>query len=143
VANPAEPRSLADHLDGVEAVSLLWAFVGADDAEEVVRVLAGKGWRIVYPSGEAAGKRPDAFWAQVDIDERDIAATPPTCSPSWPPPRQPSNPVTVCSNAFAGAAAPDRALPSGRRSESRSKPPALSSRLRRRATVTILTWQPM
>lgn len=50
VANLREPRSLADHLDGVEAVFLLWPFVSADGAEEQ------KGC-TVQPSGSYARSR--------------------------------------------------------------------------------------
>ena len=60
------PHGLATHLDGVDAVFLVWPFLTADGATELVEVLAAPGPRIVYLSAEAAGRRPDSFWAQVE-----------------------------------------------------------------------------
>ena len=62
----SDPQTLAQHLDGVDAVFLVWPFLSADGAEEVVGVLATPGRRIVYLSAEAAGRRPDSFWARVE-----------------------------------------------------------------------------
>jgi uncharacterized protein YbjT (DUF2867 family) len=62
----SDPHTLAGHLDGVGAVFLVWPFLGADGAEEAAGVLAAPGRRIVYLSAEAAGKRPDSFWALVE-----------------------------------------------------------------------------
>jgi uncharacterized protein YbjT (DUF2867 family) len=36
----ADPQGLAEHLNGVEAVFLVWPFFGADGADEVVATLA-------------------------------------------------------------------------------------------------------
>lgn len=60
------PHALAAHLDGVNAVFLVWPFPSADGATELVEVLAAPGRRIVYVSAEAATRRPDSFWAEVE-----------------------------------------------------------------------------
>jgi uncharacterized protein YbjT (DUF2867 family) len=60
------PHALAQHLDGVDAVFLVWPFLTADGASELVQVLAAPGRRIVYLSAEAASRRPDSFWAQIE-----------------------------------------------------------------------------
>jgi uncharacterized protein YbjT (DUF2867 family) len=44
----ADPQGLAEHLNGVEAVFLVWPFFGADGADEVVATLAAHTRRIVY-----------------------------------------------------------------------------------------------
>jgi uncharacterized protein YbjT (DUF2867 family)/predicted enzyme related to lactoylglutathione lyase len=61
-----DPSTLAGHLDGVDAVFLVWPFFEADGVAAIVDVLAAPGRRIVYLSAEAAEKRPDSFWAQVE-----------------------------------------------------------------------------
>lgn len=66
VGDLAEPRRLAPHLDGVDAVFLVWPFLSAQDVEQVVDVIAAPGRRIVYLSAEAGGRRPDSFWALVE-----------------------------------------------------------------------------
>jgi uncharacterized protein YbjT (DUF2867 family) len=66
VGDLAEPERLAPYLDGVEAVFLLWPFLDAENVERVVDVIAAPGRRIVYLSAEAAGRRPDAVWGQVE-----------------------------------------------------------------------------
>jgi uncharacterized protein YbjT (DUF2867 family) len=65
-ADLANPRSVAEHLDGVGAVFLVWPFFSADGAEEVVSTLAGNAQRIVYLSAEAASGRPSSFWATIE-----------------------------------------------------------------------------
>jgi uncharacterized protein YbjT (DUF2867 family) len=60
------PQGLAERLDGAEAVFLVWPFFSADGASEVVGTLGRHARRIVYLSAEAAGKRPDSFWAGVE-----------------------------------------------------------------------------
>src|SRR5207248_8974106 len=60
------PRSLARHVEGIDAVFLVWPFFSADGAEQLVATLAANDRRIVYLSAEAASKRPDSFWAQVE-----------------------------------------------------------------------------
>jgi uncharacterized protein YbjT (DUF2867 family) len=60
------PRSLVEHLAGAEAVFLVWPFFSTDGAEEVLDLLARHERRIVYLSAEAAGKRPDSFWAAIE-----------------------------------------------------------------------------
>jgi uncharacterized protein YbjT (DUF2867 family) len=62
----ADAQGFAEHLDGVEAAFLVWPFFSADGAGEVVDALARSSRRIVYLSAEAAGKRPDSFWAAVE-----------------------------------------------------------------------------
>jgi uncharacterized protein YbjT (DUF2867 family) len=61
-----DPRGLAESLDGVDAAFFVWPFFGADGADEVVDVLGGRVGRVVYLSAEAAGDRPDSFWARVE-----------------------------------------------------------------------------
>ena len=61
-----EGRRLAGHLDGVEAVFLVWPFFSDDGIDDVVDVLAGRGRRIVYLSAEAVVHRPDSFWAGAE-----------------------------------------------------------------------------
>jgi uncharacterized protein YbjT (DUF2867 family) len=65
-ADLTDPGTLAEHLGAVEAVFLVWPFFSPDGAEEVVNMLAKDKRRIVYLSAEAAGKRPDSFWAAVE-----------------------------------------------------------------------------
>jgi uncharacterized protein YbjT (DUF2867 family) len=62
----SDPQGLAEHLDGVHAVFLVWPFLSAEGAGEVVDTLARDARRIVYLSAEAAGRRPDSFWASVE-----------------------------------------------------------------------------
>ncbi len=62
----ADPKSLGEHLEGVEAVFLVWPFFSPEGADEVVDILAMRARRIVYLSAEAAAKRPDSFWARVE-----------------------------------------------------------------------------
>jgi uncharacterized protein YbjT (DUF2867 family) len=50
----------------VDAVFLVWPFLIADGATELVEVLSAPGRRIVYLSAEAAARRPDSFWALVE-----------------------------------------------------------------------------
>ncbi|XRQ08727.1 SDR family oxidoreductase [Actinomadura welshii] len=76
-ADLADPESLRPHLDGVEAVFLIWPFVdpaaAAQLAPRVVDVLAGAGSpRVVYVSAASAEADPDSFWAVV---ERAITAS--------------------------------------------------------------------
>ena len=62
----SEPEGLGAQLDGVDAAFLVWPFFGAEGADEVVDLLARAARRIVYLSAEAAGKRPESFWARVE-----------------------------------------------------------------------------
>jgi uncharacterized protein YbjT (DUF2867 family) len=62
----SNPQRLGEHLDDVRAVFLVWPFFSAKGADEVVQLLAKRVRRIVYLSAEAAGKRPDSFWARVE-----------------------------------------------------------------------------
>lgn len=66
VGDLSDPQSVADHVGGVDAVFLLWPFMTADHAQELADVLSEGGRRVVYLSAEAAGRRPDAFWARVE-----------------------------------------------------------------------------
>jgi uncharacterized protein YbjT (DUF2867 family) len=43
----SDPKSLAAHLDGIEAVFLVWPFFTDEGAGEVVDTLAGHARRIV------------------------------------------------------------------------------------------------
>jgi uncharacterized protein YbjT (DUF2867 family) len=61
-----DPKGLGEHLDGVEAVFLIWPFFTGQGADEVVDILASHARHLVYLSAEAAGRRPDSFWAAVE-----------------------------------------------------------------------------
>jgi uncharacterized protein YbjT (DUF2867 family) len=69
-ADLSDPGSLAPHLEGVEAMFLLWPFTSpeaaADLAPIVVKTIAQHVGRIVYLSAQAAAKQPDSFWAEVE-----------------------------------------------------------------------------
>jgi uncharacterized protein YbjT (DUF2867 family) len=70
-ADLADPDSLRPHLEGVEAVFLIWPFVDPAGATElaprVMDVLAGAGApRVVYVSAASAETDPDSFWAVVE-----------------------------------------------------------------------------
>ncbi|MFE9694927.1 SDR family oxidoreductase [Micromonospora sp. NPDC005806] len=76
-ADLADPETLRPHLDGVQAVFLIWPFVDAAAAAQlaprVADVLASAGsLRVVYVSAASAEADPDSFWAVV---ERAIAAS--------------------------------------------------------------------
>jgi uncharacterized protein YbjT (DUF2867 family) len=62
----SDPHTLAGCADGADAVFLVWPFFTAGGADQVVRILAAPGRRIVYLSAEAASRRPDSFWALVE-----------------------------------------------------------------------------
>jgi uncharacterized protein YbjT (DUF2867 family) len=53
-------------LDGVDAVFLVWPFLSADGASEVVATLSERARRIVYLSAEAVTRRPGSFWEKVE-----------------------------------------------------------------------------
>jgi uncharacterized protein YbjT (DUF2867 family) len=57
---------VAAQLDGADAMFPLSPFFGDEGAAEVVDALASNAGRIVYLSAEAAGGRPDSFWAAVE-----------------------------------------------------------------------------
>lgn len=76
-ADLAEPETLRPHLDGVEAVFLIWPFVDPTAATQlaprVADVLASAGSpRVVYVSAASAEADPNSFWAVV---ERAITAS--------------------------------------------------------------------
>jgi uncharacterized protein YbjT (DUF2867 family) len=60
------PDLLAEDLDGIDGVFLVWPFLIADGADDVVEALAGRAQRVVYLSAEPASHRPDSFWAVVE-----------------------------------------------------------------------------
>jgi uncharacterized protein YbjT (DUF2867 family) len=60
------PDELAQHLDRVDDVFLVWPFLTPDGADELVSTLEARTRRIVYLSAEAAGRRPESFWALVE-----------------------------------------------------------------------------
>jgi uncharacterized protein YbjT (DUF2867 family) len=62
----SDPAGLIEHLEGVETVFLVWPFFTDEGAAELVERLAKRTRRIVYLSAEAAGERPDSFWALVE-----------------------------------------------------------------------------
>jgi uncharacterized protein YbjT (DUF2867 family) len=76
-ADLADPDTLRPHLDGVQAVFLIWPFVdpaaAAQLAPRVADVLASaRSPRVVYVSAASAEADPDSFWAVV---ERAITAS--------------------------------------------------------------------
>src|SRR3954447_25921730 len=70
----AKPDELEGQLNGVDEVFLVWPFLKSDGAEQVVHTLARTARRIVYLSAEAAGRRPDSFWAAVERAVENSAA---------------------------------------------------------------------
>ncbi|WP_262283462.1 SDR family oxidoreductase [Micromonospora sp. MA102] len=67
----ADPETVRPHLDGVEAVFLIWPFVDpgrtAQLAPRVAAVLASAGSpRVVYVSAASAEADPGSFWAVVE-----------------------------------------------------------------------------
>jgi uncharacterized protein YbjT (DUF2867 family) len=69
-ADFADPGSLEPHLEGVEAVFLLWPFTSlraaANLAPRVVEVIAQHVPRIVYLSAHSAAGQSDPFWVRVE-----------------------------------------------------------------------------
>ncbi|WNM41721.1 NAD(P)H-binding protein [Micromonospora halotolerans] len=70
-ADLADPETVRPHLDGVEAVFLIWPFVDpattAQLAPRVAAVLASAGSpRVVYVSAASAEADPGSFWAVVE-----------------------------------------------------------------------------
>ncbi|RKN43468.1 NAD(P)H-binding protein [Micromonospora endolithica] len=65
-----EPATLAPHLDGVDAVLLVWPFTDSETARTVApdlaKGIAARGARIVYLSAPGAADQPDSFWALVE-----------------------------------------------------------------------------
>ncbi len=66
----SDPASLAAALDSVGAVFLVWPFTSpeaaTDIAPDVVEMIAEQGRRIVYLSADAAGGKPESFWAKLE-----------------------------------------------------------------------------
>jgi uncharacterized protein YbjT (DUF2867 family) len=66
----SDPATLTDALDGVGAVFLVWPFTSPEAATDIapgiVEMLAEQGRRIVYLSADAAGSKPESFWAKVE-----------------------------------------------------------------------------
>jgi uncharacterized protein YbjT (DUF2867 family) len=69
-ADLADASSLEPHLEGVEAVFLLWPFTSLAAVVElgssVVQVIARRVPRIVYLSAQAAAEQPGSLWARVE-----------------------------------------------------------------------------
>lgn len=59
----AVPATLDDALRGVDAVFLLWPFMTADGAPEVIDAIARHADRVVYLSATSAD---DGFWGQIE-----------------------------------------------------------------------------
>ncbi len=66
----SDPASLAAALDSVGAVFLVWPFTSPEAATDiapgVVEMIAEQGRRIVYLSADAAGGKPESFWAKLE-----------------------------------------------------------------------------
>ncbi len=77
----ADPASLEPLLAGVDSVFLVWPFtapeVAAGLGARAVEVLARHVPRVVYLSAQAAGERPDSFWATIErlIEHSGVAWT--------------------------------------------------------------------
>lgn len=70
-ADLADPETVRPHLDGVQAVFLIWPFVDSAEtvqlAPRVADVFASAGSpRVVYVSAAYADIDPDSFWAVVE-----------------------------------------------------------------------------
>ena len=61
---------MGEHLEGVEAVFLVWPFFTVEGASDT---LGTHTRRIVYLSAEAAGRRPGSSWAAVESTIEDSA----------------------------------------------------------------------
>ena len=61
-----DAASVGRHLQGVDAVFLVWPSFGVEGADELVATLANRTGRLVYLSAEAARRRPDSAWAAVE-----------------------------------------------------------------------------
>ncbi|HET6167531.1 MAG TPA: NAD(P)H-binding protein [Marmoricola sp.] len=68
-----DPKGMTHHLNGAEAVFLVWPFLTSDGASEAVKVISEQVPRVVYLSAEAAARRPESFWAQVEEVVRTLA----------------------------------------------------------------------
>ena len=66
----SDPASLTVALDGVGAVFLVWPFTSPEAATDlapaVVEMIAEQGRRVVYLSADAAGSKPESFWAKLE-----------------------------------------------------------------------------
>lgn len=62
----SDGQSLPALLDDVDAIFLVWPFLTADGAKDVVDLLSQQAPRIVFLSAEAAAHRPDSFWSAVE-----------------------------------------------------------------------------
>jgi uncharacterized protein YbjT (DUF2867 family) len=80
-ADLSDPRSLEGHLDGVEAVFLVWPFFTADAAPTVLDIMAKHARRVVYLSAMSVrddrGPQDNGIWGQIEqlIEQSDLAWT--------------------------------------------------------------------
>ena len=69
-ADLADPASLEPHLQGAQALFLLWPFTSPEVTEglapKIAEVAARHAGRIVYLSAQPAADRPGSFWALVE-----------------------------------------------------------------------------
>jgi uncharacterized protein YbjT (DUF2867 family) len=69
-ADLSKPASLEPHLDGADAMFLVWPFTSPEIAgrlaPEVAEIAARHVSRVVYLSAQPAGERPESFWALVE-----------------------------------------------------------------------------
>ena len=52
---------------GIDEVFLVWPLLKADGADDLMNALRSHARRIVYLSAEAAGRRSDSFWREVEL----------------------------------------------------------------------------
>jgi uncharacterized protein YbjT (DUF2867 family) len=80
-ADLSDPRSLEGHLDGVEAVFLVWPFFTADAAPAVLDVIAKHARRVVYLSAMSVrddrGPQDNGIWGEIEhlIEQSGLAWT--------------------------------------------------------------------
>ncbi len=77
-ADLSDPATLEPHLDGADSMFLVWPFtspeIAARLAPVVARIAARHVSRVVYLSAQAAGERPESFWAVVERAIEDSGA---------------------------------------------------------------------
>jgi uncharacterized protein YbjT (DUF2867 family) len=80
-ADLLDPQSLEEHLDGVEAVFLVWPFFTADAAPPVLDVIAKHARRVVYLSAMSVrddrGPQDNGIWGEIEhlIEQSGLAWT--------------------------------------------------------------------
>lgn len=71
VGDLTQPETLHSALSDVDSVFLLWPFMAADGAREVLHVIARHARRVVYVSALSVQDNPAGVWADVERAIRD------------------------------------------------------------------------